>query len=180
MVPISLRNTHLKNNNYLEKWTHLRIKVELKDVKYTQDEVSLNNILSKYSTLMQYVHCQWIQYLTVFIMIFCSILTFITIDYITYVFHVHYLSVKRFGYRSGPTFCRSWSGSKLFAKAKVIGRRQKSPLTREELKFYCCFVGAWLCRLLQVPISDERYVKIRTMKKIQLLSIIETIHETAW
>ena len=39
--------------------------------------------------------------------------------------------VKRFGPKSGPTFCRSWSGSKLFAK--VINRRQRSPLARKEL-----------------------------------------------
>ena len=32
------------------------------------------------------------------------------------IFQEHYQSVKRFGSRSGPTFCRSWSGSKLFAK----------------------------------------------------------------
>ena len=32
------------------------------------------------------------------------------------------ISVKHFRPRSGPTFCRSWSGSKLFAK--VISRRQ--------------------------------------------------------
>ena len=31
-------------------------------------------------------------------------------------FQEHYQSVKRFRFRSGPTFCRSWSGSKLFAK----------------------------------------------------------------
>ena len=29
------------------------------------DVFSLNNILLKYSTLMQYIHCQWIQDLTV-------------------------------------------------------------------------------------------------------------------
>ena len=43
----------------------------------------------------------------------------------------HYQSVKCFGSRSGPTFCWSWSGSKLFAE--FICRRQKSPLARKEL-----------------------------------------------
>ena len=40
-------------------------------------------------------------------------------------------NVKQVGFRSGPTFCRSWSGSKLFAK--VISRRQKSSLAGKEL-----------------------------------------------
>ena len=35
------------------------------------------------------------------------------------------------GSRLGPTFCRSWSGSKLFAK--VIDRRQKLPLAKKAL-----------------------------------------------
>ena len=41
------------------------------------------------------------------------------------------ISVKQFGSRSGPTFCRAWSGSKLFAK--IISIRQKSPQARKEL-----------------------------------------------
>ena len=40
---------------------------------------------------------------------------------------------KQFGSRSGPTFCWSWFGSKLFAK--FISRQQKSPLWR---KLICC------------------------------------------
>ena len=36
-------------------------------------------------------------------------------------------SVKHFGSRSGPTCCRSWYGSKLFAK--IISRWQKAPRT---------------------------------------------------
>ena len=43
----------------------------------------------------------------------------------------HEQRVKRFGSRSGPTFCRFYSGSKLFAE--VISTRQKSPLARTEL-----------------------------------------------
>ena len=46
-------------------------------------------------------------------------------------FQKHYQSVKRFRSRSGPRFCQSWSGSKLFAK--VISGRQKLPLVRKEL-----------------------------------------------
>ena len=41
----------------------------------------------------------------------------------------YHQSVKKFGSRSGRTFCWAWSGSKLFAK--VINRRQKSPLLRK-------------------------------------------------
>ena len=41
------------------------------------------------------------------------------------------LSVKQFGTRSGPTKCRAWSGSKLFAKD--ISRRQKLSLAWKEL-----------------------------------------------
>ena len=40
---------------------------------------------------------------------------------------------KQFGSWSGPTFCRSWSGSKLFTK--VISRRQKWLLARKELSY---------------------------------------------
>ena len=36
-------------------------------------------------------------------------------------FQEYHQSVKQFGSRSGPTSCRAWSGSKLFAK--VINRR---------------------------------------------------------
>ena len=45
-------------------------------------------------------------------------------------FHEHYQSVKKFGSRSGPTFCQSSSGSKMFAK--VISRRQKSLLASQD------------------------------------------------
>ena len=39
--------------------------------------------------------------------------------------------VKQFRSRSGPTFCRAWSGSELFEK--VISRQQKSTLAGKEL-----------------------------------------------
>ena len=40
--------------------------------------------------------------------------------------------VQQFGSRSGPRFCQTWSGSKLFAK--VISRWQKLPLAGKELR----------------------------------------------
>ena len=46
------------------------------------------------------------------------------------IFPEHYRSVKWFGSRSGPTFCRSWSGSKLFAK--VISRWQEAAKRKEQ------------------------------------------------
>ena len=46
-------------------------------------------------------------------------------------FFQYHRGVKQFGSRSGPTFCRAWSGSKLFAK--VIIRQQKSPLVGKEI-----------------------------------------------
>ena len=48
------------------------------------------------------------------------------------IFQVHYQSVKRVGSRSGSAFCRSWSGSKLFAKF-IIEHTTSSPLAREGL-----------------------------------------------
>ena len=40
-------------------------------------------------------------------------------------FQKHYQSVKQFGSRSWPTFCRSWSGSKLFAKVISKASRER-------------------------------------------------------
>ena len=45
----------------------------------------------------------------------------------------HYQSVKKFGSRSGSTFCRSWFWSKLIAK--IFSRQQKSPQARKSLKW---------------------------------------------
>ena len=55
-------------------------------------------------------------------------------------FQEHYQSVKQFGPRSGPTFCRSWSGSKLFAK--VISRQQKALLARSGPTFCRSWSGS--------------------------------------
>ena len=49
---------------------------------------------------------------------------FSKIDFLQIIFQKHYQSAKRFGNKSVPMFCRSWSGSKLFAK--LISRRQKT------------------------------------------------------
>ena len=62
----------------------------------------------------------------------CRLLTFFKINFFEKFFQEHYQSVKQFGSRSGPTLCRSWSGSKLFAK--VINKKWvatcKEELTR--------------------------------------------------
>ena len=44
---------------------------------------------------------------------------------------IRHPGVKKFGSRSGPTFCRSWSGSKLFAKviSRHSGQRVKYKTT---------------------------------------------------
>ena len=56
---------------------------------------------------------------------YSCLLYFFKINFFEKFFQEHYQSDKQFGSRSGPTFWRSCSGSKLFAK--VISRRQKSP-----------------------------------------------------
>ena len=53
-------------------------------------------------------------------MLFCSVLIFSKSNFFKNFFQEYHQSVKQFGFRSGPTFCRAWSGSKLFAK--VISR----------------------------------------------------------
>ena len=62
----------------------------------------------------------------------CRLLTFFKIYFFEKFFQEHYQRVKPFGFRSGPTFCRTWSGSKLFDK--IISRWQKLPLAKKELK----------------------------------------------
>ena len=52
------------------------------------------------------------------------------------IFQEHYQSVKWFGSRSSPTFCRAWSGSKLLAK--VISNQQNLLLAGIELIFLLC------------------------------------------
>ena len=62
---------------------------------------------------------------------FCCLWIFLKLLFFKNIFQEYHQSVKQFGSRSGPTFCRFWSGSKLFAKA--ITRWQKSPLAGKEL-----------------------------------------------
>ena len=59
----------------------------------------------------------------------CHLLIFFKNNFFKNVFQEHHQNVKRFGSKSGPTFCRSLSGSKLFAK--VDSRQKQSPLTRK-------------------------------------------------
>ena len=68
-----------------------------------------------------YISCLW-----------CCLPSFNKVIFFKKFLHEYYQSVKQFWSRSGPTFCRSWSGSKLFAKVN-ISRRKNSRLAREEL-----------------------------------------------
>ena len=71
-------------------------------------------------------------------MLFCHL--WILFFFLSQVFKISFrntISVKQFGYRSGPTtFCQAWSGSRLLAElsAKVISRWQKRPLAGKELR----------------------------------------------
>ena len=79
---------------------------------------------------------------------YCRLLTFLRINFSKKFFQEHYQSVKLFRSRSGPTFRRSWSGSKLFAK--VSSRRQKSPLARKELKVIFIIIKQYLWNFLLI------------------------------
>ena len=61
----------------------------------------------------------------------CSNIAFIIPSHFIIVPYLTLQGVKQFGSRSGPTFCRAWSGSKLFEE--VISRRQNLPLVGKEL-----------------------------------------------
>ena len=61
----------------------------------------------------------------------CRLLTFSKLTYSKKFFQEHYQSVYQFEARSRLTFCRSCSGSKLFAE--VNSRQQKSPFARKEV-----------------------------------------------
>ena len=50
-------------------------------------------------------------------------------------FQEHYQSFKRFGFRSGPTMHRSWSGSKLFAKVIIISRQQNVAASKKRVNW---------------------------------------------
>ena len=63
---------------------------------------------------------------------YCRLLSFFKINIFEKFFQGRYQSVKRFGFRSGPTLSRSWSGSKLFVK--VFSRRQKVAASKGRVK----------------------------------------------
>ena len=56
-----------------------------------------------------------------FYLLFCRSWFFSKSSFFEKFFQEYHLSVKQIGFRSGPTYCRAWSGSKLFSK--VISRR---------------------------------------------------------
>ena len=73
------------------------------------------------------------------------------------------MSVKQFGSRSVPMFCRAWSGSKLFAKAKagkmdcatwkpVFGHMQAVKAQISCHIKYHQFIAEFVCNILQEPI----------------------------
>ena len=64
-------------------------------------------------------------------MLFCRLLIFFKITFFKKLFQQYHQSVKQFGSRSGPTFCRTWTGTKLFAK--IISRRHYSTVVGKEL-----------------------------------------------
>ena len=91
-------------------------------------------LLSSADFLKKFFECQtvWIQIRTDILSVLICVQTvckgyqqttyaFIVVNFFKTFFQEHYQSVKRFGSRSGPMFCLSWSGSKLFAK---VIRRQ--------------------------------------------------------
>ena len=77
-------------------------------------------------TLNSKIAC-WVIFIAIVICWLLSKLTFIK-----KLFQEQYRSVTLFGSRSGPTSCGPLSGSKLFAK--VISKRQKSPLASKDVK----------------------------------------------
>ena len=58
-----------------------------------------------------------------FLLYYCTVIE-------CWIFFKYHQGVKQYGSRSGPTFCRAWSWSKLLAK--VISRWRKSPLVGKE------------------------------------------------
>ena len=93
----------------------------------------------------------------------CRLLDFLNINFFKKFFKEHYQSVKWFGSRSGPTFCWSWSDSKLFSK--IISRQQKLPLASKELSwpykdtFACIYIAYKLillsCFVMKNEFSEE-------------------------
>ena len=82
---------------------------------------------------------------------------FFKINLFKKLFQEHYQGVKQFGSRSGPTFCRSWSGFKLFAK--VISADD----TSEEL-MAVFFLEKWALALSLTCILSSIYSKAHGRK----------------
>ena len=80
---------------------------------------------------------------------YCRLLSFFKINFFKKFFQKHYQSVKLYGSRSGPIFCPSWFGSKLFAN--VINR---------QLNLYV--YGAltlWVLKLSKCNLSINNFLK---------------------
>ena len=57
-------------------------------------------------------------------MLLLSSADFFKINFFKKIFQSYYQPIKRFGYRSGPTCCRSWSCAKLFSPTKVTASKE--------------------------------------------------------
>ena len=84
--------------------------------------------------VLQTVHCL-ILFLTLCMHPFFVVCGFV-LKFFQKIFQEYHQNVKQLGSRTGPTFCRAWSGSKLFAK--VISRRQNC------LVKVCCSEQIWV------------------------------------
>ena len=103
-------------------------------------------------------------------MLFCRLWIFFKSYFFKNIFQEYHQCVKQFGSRSGPKFCRAWSGSKLFAK--VISRWQKSPLAGKEFRSIVWRLGGG--RLWQSPAKQRFSVKITA----KLISQIEWVYHS--
>ena len=87
-----------------------------------------------------------IYFLTLFLLgNFSSLLSsadFFKIRFLEKLFQKYHLSVKQIGLRSGPTLCRAWSGSNLFAKV------EQTTLVSNELNIYVPYPNKFYMFLL--------------------------------
>ena len=84
--------------------------------------------------------------------------------------------IKRLGSRSGPTFCRSWSLSKLFAKVTMYQPRQMSPLSRKDLTHINLMSFLWDIGKQCRPRSETS----QTRRLISLNSLLIECSITIW
>ena len=106
----------------------------------------------------------------------CPMLTFFKINFFTILFHEHNHESNCLDTGQVSTFCRSWSGSKLFAI--VIGRRQEMPLASKELKYCKNWIGPLnLMNNLKRPILTftRPLVKRAYQKKKKILFLNQNI-----